>query len=227
MNTENYYAIHTEEDVFRERFLLRASLVGAYDVPSIPAIKIYDFENLKPVSFKNAKKEVDTKHSICHSFQDDEIIQSLWNFPERYLPILQNFKYVAFGDYSIYRTMPKALQIYNHYRNMACAWYLHDFGCKVIPVLEVAGPTTWDFCFDGMPKDSTIAFTTNGTGSPELKKQAQENLDECISRLEPYNFLIIGRDIGLDFHGIEHCYMESDGQKIRKYLKENYGRKDQ
>lgn len=57
----------------------------------------------------------------------------MWNNPSRYLAILKNFKGVITTDFSIYRNMPIAMQIWNTYRNRALTYNLQSNGVDIIP----------------------------------------------------------------------------------------------
>lgn len=60
-------------------------------------------------------------------FVDDYQFIRLWNDPDRYMPMLQQFRYVLTPDFSLYTDFPKALQIWNHYRKHWIGAYMQMY----------------------------------------------------------------------------------------------------
>lgn len=86
---------------------------GKYD---IPIIKPTTYDSCEFIGFNYAKTCKERENKGVHFFLDDYQFERLWNQPERYLQMLQQFRYVMTPDFSIYTDFPKSLQIYNHYR---------------------------------------------------------------------------------------------------------------
>ena len=107
---------------------------------------------LNAVSFCEAVKEKNPKKALCHFFIDDARFEPLWNQPQKYLPMLENFKYVCAPDFSFYDSMPKVMQLHQVYRSRALAWWLFMNGCNVIPTVGWGNAETFDFALKGCQK---------------------------------------------------------------------------
>lgn len=58
--------------------------------------------------------------------------------------------------------MPLAMQIWNTYRNRALGYWLEKNNIKVIPNVRWGDERTFEFCFDGIRKESIISVGTYG-----------------------------------------------------------------
>ena len=56
--------------------------------------------------------------------------------------------------------MNKNMQRYNTFRNRWVGAYLTNKGIRVIPTITWGLETTFDFCFNGIEKGSTVAVST-------------------------------------------------------------------
>lgn len=60
----------------------------------------------------------------------------------------------------MYIEMPTTVQLYNTFRNRWCGAYLKSKGIRVIPTINWGTKESFDFCFAGVPKGSTVAVST-------------------------------------------------------------------
>jgi len=97
-----------------------------------------------------------------HFYIDDYRFERIWKEPNRYLPMLQRFEGVITPDFSLYSDMPRAMQIWNTYRNRALAYWLQNNGVKIIPSVNWSGVSCFDFCFEGIEQGCHVAITSNG-----------------------------------------------------------------
>ena len=56
--------------------------------------------------------------------------------------------------------MAPVLQLYNVFRNRWCGAYFSNKGIRVVPTVSWGDESTFDFCFDGIPRGSTAAVST-------------------------------------------------------------------
>ena len=76
------------------------------------------------------------------------------------------------------------------------AFYLQQQGFNVIPVASWSNPDDFDWCFDGLPEDSSIAISSNGCmSSPYGKRILLEGVAELQKRKNPYKLIVCGRHI--------------------------------
>lgn len=117
---------------------------------------------------------------------------------------------------SLYRDMPYALQLYNHYRKH---WL--EAGIKVIPNIRWSDEKSYDFCFEGEPKQSIIAIgTQRDCVAHDL---FIKGFEEALNRLEPTKILLYGSvPENLNTHGVEivHIPHHYDQRRLNKKLAE-------
>ncbi len=148
----------------------------------------------------------------CHFFVDDYQFERLWNSPARYLGVLRGYDCVLTPDFSLYMDMPDPMQEWNRYRSAALGYYWAQNGITVVPTLSWAQPSSYRFCFKGIPRHSTVATSTVGVA---WDKDAQEvwhdGMREAMKRLEPSRVLLYGKNIGFDFGDCEVVEYEAGG----------------
>lgn len=133
---------------------------GAYDMPML-AGEDYAPKELIPFNYAlNTKKRA----TGIHFFIDDYQFERVWNDPKRYVEALRKFDCVLTPDFSLYTDMPRAMMIYNTYRSRLIGAAMQDAGLKVIPTVSWAKEDSFEFCFDGLPANATLAISTIGTG---------------------------------------------------------------
>ena len=136
----------------------------------------------------------DREKKGVHFFLDDYQFNRVWTDADRYIPMLQRFKYVLTPDFSLYTDFPKALQIYNHYRKhwLGAYWQMH--GINVIPTICWSNRESFEWCFDGEPTQSVVAVSSVGTQNNKEKKQCfLDGYHEMVERLQPTQIIFYGR----------------------------------
>ena len=95
------------------------------------------------------------------------------------------FRSVLAPDFSTYTDMPRAMQIYNHYRKHWVARYLTDSGITVIPTISRSTPDSYEWCFEGEPRNSVVAISTVGCMRRDARELFLMGFDEMKRRLCP------------------------------------------
>jgi hypothetical protein len=129
-----------------------------------------------------------------HFFLDDYRFETVWSSPERLLPRALAVGAALTPDFSVYRDIPRAAQIWNTYRSrwVGAFWQYH--GVEVIPTAGWGAPDTFDFCFDGIPSDSIVAVSDVGMNNRELDKALfRAGMRELVRRTAPRMILSYGR----------------------------------
>ena len=164
--------------------------VGQYNMPILESTQ---FDNAEFIGFNYASGANHPKNKAVHFFLDDYQFNRVWTDPDKYIPMLQKFKYVLTPDFSLYTDFPKALQIYNHYRKhwLGAYWRLH--GINVIPTICWSDKDSFEWCFDGEPTQSVVAVSSVGTQNSEEKKQCfLDGYHEMEKRLRPSQVIFYG-----------------------------------
>lgn len=181
-----------------------------------------DVSGLKSVPFSEARKERNPKKAIAHCFLDDYKFETLWREPMKSIETLFNFKYVIPPDFSFYSDMPLALQIYQVYRMRAIHHFLSETGINCVPVVGWSNEKSFEFCFDGLPEESTLAVSTNGCFSKDGMDCYRKGFSEMCHRLHPKRVIVVGKKIEVK-EDVEIQYLDSFGQSMQKRLEVGNG----
>lgn len=165
--------------------------VGLYDIPELKAVDEFTAKDFGRLIYWN--KENNPKDTCLHTFSYDYQFNSVWSSPDKWLPRLHRFDSVLAPDFSMYTDMPKALQIYNHFRKHWVARYWSENGIKVIPNIGWSTPDSYEWCFDGEPVNSVVAVSSVGClKKPEAKKLFLEGFEAMMDRLNPKQIILYG-----------------------------------
>ena len=191
---------------------------GQFDMPLLEAVDV------KPTSLIGFNYATGTKKrdGTVHFFLDDYQFERVWNRPELYLDKFREFEAIIAPDFSLYLDMPVAMQIWNCYRARLLAQWYQSQGVTVIPNITYSDTASYDWCFDGMPENSTLAISSVGTARhPEARELFKEGLFEAIERLKPKRLLFWGKIPEFDFGDLEVVgYTDKRIERVRK----EYGR---
>ena len=171
-------------------YLDGANLVGSERYPELqPTYIIPD----KVVGF-NEKNSIESpgEYYLDH-FIDDYHFEPVWGNCDKYLDKYRQFKGVVTTDFSVYRDMPLWVRKYNVGRNRTIAYYLQKNGINIIPVASWAYLEDFEWCLDGLPKESSIAISTNGCMTSFVSKTTfLEGVDKLQEMLRPKYLIIAG-----------------------------------
>ena len=158
--------------------------VGEYGIPLLEPTK---FEKCEFIGFNYCRTCKEKAGKGVHFFLDDCQFNRLWNQPNRYLPILQQFRYVMTPDFSMYTDFPKIIQIYNHYRKHWIGAYLQENGVDVIPTISWSTPDSYEWCFDGEPTNGTVAVSSVGTQKNKKAKELRKYTRRMYGKYRTYS----------------------------------------
>mgnify|MGYP002623762682 CR=1 FL=1 len=167
--------------------------VGPYDIPIIRP------EQYEPINFigfnysKSISKQSIRQANGIHFFVDDYQFERIWGSWKKYGAFLSQFNAVCTPDFSLYTDWPKAVQIFNHYRKHFIGAYLQELGVKVYPTIAWSDADSFEWCFDGEPKNATVVVSSIGTQNSISKKSLFLNgYNEMLKRLQPKTILFYG-----------------------------------
>jgi hypothetical protein len=194
---------------------------GLWEIPKIKGF-VFDIEDWQKkmggvsIGFNYCKshisKNIDCREKIINCCVDDYQLIRLWNRPDIYVEMLKKFKAVCSPDFSLYTDHPKALQLFNHYRKHWLGAYWESKDIKVIPTICWSDSSSFEWCFDGEPKEIIVAISTKGTqGNPLSKERFLAGYNQMLKRLNPIKILLFGNNPGgLDGDIVEMGYMSAD-----------------
>lgn len=169
-----------------------------YGIPVISSLETSIPKDLVGYNETLRPKKDDWEKTI-HFFLDDYKFETVWSRPEHTLSRIQKIGRALTPDFSLYMDYPLALQIYNVYRNRWLGCYWQENGVEVIPTVSWSGKESYDFCFKGIEKHSTVAISTVGVRGKEVLKNFTEGFEEMIHQLEPEHLIVYGESMPIDF----------------------------
>lgn len=184
----------------------------------MPVLHPVSFVPTDMIGFNYAMSSKETDCGI-HFYVDDYQFERVWNQPQVYLDILSKYECIFTPDFSLYTEMPIAMKIWNVYRSRLIGQMAQRMGMIVIPTVSWCEEATFDFCFDGLPRNSTLSISTIGV------KRNSENFDlwaagveEMLQRLEPKTLLIYGGKVDFDYGNTKTIYFENKVTERMKRL---------
>jgi len=201
--------MHFEGDKTSTRFLEQNILnlayeqfegVGKYDIPELYPVHIDNLKNIPLQGFNFALKEQHPENIGVHFFLHDYQFERVWKYPDRYIDVLKKFAFVLSPQFSAYNDMPLATKIYNKYRNHWCGRYWQEHDIKVIPSIVFGDDLEFDWCLDGIPKNSTIAISTIGDGRWGNYRGIRNFYERIVETLEPDCVLLYGKNISKELN---------------------------
>lgn len=179
---------------------------GKYDMPVLEGV---DHIPSDLQGFNYVLNKPDTSKGV-HFFLDDYQFERIWQRPDFYIEKLLDFDCVLTPDFSLYLDMPIAMQVWNIYRSRLIGQIMQDYGITVIPTVSWSTKDSFDFCFDGLPKNATLAISTIGV--KQNKEQFQiwvDGMNEMIKRLSPKRIIVYGGQVDYEYKDIEVVYFDN------------------
>ena len=168
-----------------------AELVGKYKFPQLLPQKNIPSSMPLPINYMLSQKLLEDKWFHC--FVHDYRFERFWNNFDKYIPYFEKIKGVIATDFSLYRNYDENMQIWNCRRNRSITYAIQKINPNVIPTAGFGGENTWSWCFDGLPKNSTVAITTNGVLSDrEARRLFVGGVDALVKTVHPYAIVICG-----------------------------------
>lgn len=194
---------------------------GWYQMPTLEPVDVCPNEL---IGFSEANVETRRDGIGVHFFIDDYKFHRIWQRPHFYIEKLIDYECCCTPDFSLYMDMPMAMKVWNVYRSRLIGQIMQDAGILVVPTLQWAEPETYDFCFDGIPKGSTVATSTEGVKRDEdAMKIWIDGMTEAMKRLEPKRILVCGDPIDFDYGNAE---VKHYGNSLRERLYRHKERND-
>ncbi|MDR1570620.1 MAG: DUF4417 domain-containing protein [Oscillospiraceae bacterium] len=209
---------NTRYDEFNSPLVDGARFTGAYDLPMLARVA---FQPTRAVPFHACNIAAD-KNQWIHFYEHDYRFECVWNNPPRYLPLFKKFSGVITPDFSLYRDMPIAMQIWNTYRNRAIGFWLQQNGICVVPNVRWGDERTYPFAFDGLRQGGTVAISTCGCiADAKDRFYFRSGLKKLAERIAPETIICYGQmpedifDVA-SLKGIRLINIENYAKTVRK-----------
>jgi hypothetical protein len=157
----------------------------------IPLLQRTDYIPDDIVSFE--KRSEAAKNDWIHFYILDEKFEVVWNNHNRCLNILKQFEGIITPDFSLYRDLPLAIQIYNTYRSRSLGHWWQNNGLKIIPNIRWSDERSYEFALDGIQPGGTVAVgSLGGLKKPIDRYYFLLGFDEMLKRIQPDTVVIYG-----------------------------------
>lgn len=165
-------------------------------VCDVNKLSLVDFVEDYPISGQYFNIENDVKiiyandyanisNAMLNMFMHDYILERFFRNPLKYVKLFQKAKYIMSPDFSLYNNMPLPLQQMSVYKNRLCAYIWERNNLNVINTVSWGSPRSYDFCFNGIKKHSTVAISTFNIKSKEDLFFFQNGFEAMIEKLQP------------------------------------------
>lgn len=131
---------------------------GKYQFPLIHKQNI-NLDNISLIACSDTRSddnETNRKRGV-HFFTDDYRFEGIYKNPQKTLRKYSQYAFLLTPDYSTYSDMSlwRQLESVAHNRWVGAYWQSH--GLTVIPTISWGDARSFDFCFDGVEKNSVVA----------------------------------------------------------------------
>lgn len=163
---------------------------GKWGFPIIKKQEL-DIENIELISCADvSKKDTKNLHKGVHFFVDDFRFETVYNHPEKSLERYGKYRFLLTPDYSLYAEMDPWRQIESvgKARWVGAKWQAE--GKIVIPTVSWGLARTYEFCFDGIQKNSIIAIGM--IGCKRNKNDFLKGYYQMLYKIEPEAIICLG-----------------------------------
>ena len=180
------------EKSYKKQKLVRNQFktVGKYGMPIIKKQEI-DLDKIDLWGYTKTKpNDEENKDKTIHFFTYDWKFESVFDKPEKAMEKLDQYYALLSPEFSLYWDMPKAVQIYNTFKNRWCGAFWQKMGKIVIPTVCCAGEESYDFCFDGIEEGSVVAISTYRR--EQYKQEILKSYNKMLEVIKPSAVIIYG-----------------------------------
>lgn len=177
-------------DVFGAEALGDAMMEGKYEFPITEGVRL-----CRPPEYYvpfDRMREI-RKDSWVHFYVHDKRFHHFLSRRDRYWEKISHAAGFVGIDNSMYRDLPLAEQIHSCYLNRAIDYYLHSKGKNVVANVSWGDYRSYEFCFDGIARSSTVAVSSYGCCRSRCDRSYfEDGFVVMLERLKPYSVLLHG-----------------------------------
>lgn len=184
--------MQSKEHRLKQTFLRNEfDMFGKWNIPIIHKTEL-DLSDVELIGFADTKtkENIYNKQKGVHFYVDDYRIEGLYYKPTQFLQRLKQYKFLISPDYSLYRDLPKVVQLFNVFRSRWCGAYWQKQGITVIPNVSWGDASTFEYCFDGIEEGSIVAVGM--IGCKRNKNAFMRGYNEMLKRLKPTAIICFG-----------------------------------
>lgn len=163
---------------------------GRWGFPIIKKQQLY-VNDIELISCSDVSKKDDRNlHKGVHFFVDDFRFETIYDHPEKALERYGKYRFLLTPDYSLYAEMDPWRQIESvgKARWVGAKWQAN--GKIVIPTVSWGLARSFEFCFDGIQKNSIVAVGM--IGCKRNKADFLKGYYQMLTKIEPEAIICLG-----------------------------------
>lgn len=133
--------------------------------------------------------DVNRTHGV-HFFVDDYRFEGIYNNPSKSLSRYSQYAFLLTPDFSMYSDMDMWRQLESVAKNRWCGAYWQSKGLTVIPTISWSTPSSYEFCFNGVERNATVAIGM--IGCKRNKLEFMRGYNAMLNKLDPATILCFG-----------------------------------
>lgn len=181
------------KDVFCFWQIKGADFAGKYEIPIVHGTSKIPGSLVR---FTDCQKECNPENKAVHFYQFDENFEPCLSSEAKLtkkLEILRKYQSVILPDFSVYKDMPLAQQIFQVYKSRAVGNFLMRNSIPIIPNIRWGDERTYEFAFEGIEKWGTVATGVQGAyKNQENDSYFKDGFYQMLEALEPETILCYG-----------------------------------
>ena len=151
-----------ESKIMRENPLFMRNsfqFAGRWELPLIKKQNLsLEHVSLVACSDTRMNDRPENRNKGVHFFVDDYRFNGIYEHPEKSLSKFSQYAFLLSPDFSTYSDMHLWKQLENVAKNRWCGAYWQSQGLTVIPTISWSTSQSFNFCFDGVERNSIVAI---------------------------------------------------------------------
>lgn len=164
---------------------------------NIPLVRKQEIDtsaiSLIACSDTRSKESVLNRASGVHFFVDDYRFEGIYTNPKRTLKKYGQYEFLLTPDFSTYADMNLWRQLESVAKNRWVGAYWQEHGLTVIPTISWGTPRSFEFCYDGVEPNATVAVST--LGCKRSKLQFMRGYNAMLDKLNPKSIICFGEPL--------------------------------
>ena len=206
-----------QSKIMRENSLFMRNNFEARGKYGFALIKKQDFNIENPTliacSDTRSNDNESNKKNGVHFFVDDYRFNGIYDNPERSLERYSQYAFLLSPDFSTYADMDLWRQIESVAKNRWVGAYWQSKGILVIPTISWSTPRSYEFCFDAVEQNTTVAIGM--IGCKRNKLGFMRGYNAMLEKLNPSKVLCFGTP----FEEMEGNIIPVDYRSSRKVVR--------
>ena len=160
----------------------------------IPLVRKQYIENpdirLVACSDTRANDNEENKKAGVHFFVDDFRFSGIYDHPDKSVKKYSQYAFLLTPDFSLYADMPLWKQLESVAKNRWVGAYWQSKSLTVFPTIAWSTPRSYEFCFDGVEQNGTVAVGM--VGCKRNKSGFMRGYNAMLEKLHPETIIVLG-----------------------------------